>query len=554
MGRLRTALATAAVGAALTAHAAAAQSPPPKPAPPAGAPPSPTAADPAPTLSAPTIQPGDTLIAPPVKPQPQTPIQAPPGDGGAGPPITKQTPGSEGDKSNGPAANLPNGGSPGSAAPTFDVPTVPSVICGGVAAPPELMAIYQSASDRYGLGPQGPSVLAAINQIETNFGELNQVTSSAGAIGWMQFMPSTWAAYGVDANGDGVADPYDPEDAIFAAARYLRASGMPGDTAGAIFSYNHADWYVAEVLANAGCFGSIDGRAFSLVPQLPVIQCQPGKPYRKEVPVPYLNAFEQAAARYDLGERGVWALAAVGRLESNFGKGMSKAQLRRTGPLGLDPSEWKRYAVDGDADGRIRHADPDDSAATLARMIWSRGSLRAGVFTHNQAQWYVQAVLAEADQMAGRCDITYTSWPVVFPEATSSAINWNNLTLSNSLELHDLKSGRIDPRIVGLIGAITQSHQVTISALRSDHSEYTTSGNISNHYYGRAMDIAAVDGVSCTDTAPTAPCAVLGRTLTLLPAGSHPTELIYCFDLDGASGPAFAAADHCDHLHVGFDG
>jgi hypothetical protein len=554
MGRLRTAFASAAVAAALTAHAAAAQSPPPKPAPTAGAPPSPTAADPSPTLSAPTIQPGDTLIAPPVKPQPQTPIQAPPGDGGSGPPITKQTPGSEGDKSNGPAANLPNGGSPGSAAPTFDVPTVPSVICGGVAAPPELMAIYQAASDRYGLGPQGPSVLAAINQIETNFGELNQVTSSAGAIGWMQFMPSTWAAYGVDANGDGVADPYDPEDAIFAAARYLRASGMPGDTAGAIFSYNHADWYVAEVLANAGCFGSIDGRAFSLVPQLPVIQCQPGKPYRKEVPTPYLNAFEQAAARYDLGERGVWALAAVGRLESNFGKGMSKAQLRRTGPLGLDRSEWKRYAVDGDADGRIRHADPDDSAATLARMIWSRGSLRAGVFTHNQAQWYVQAVLAEADQMAGRCDITYTSWPVVFPEETSSAINWNNLTLSNSLELHDLKSGRIDPRIVGLIGAITQSHQVTISALRSDHSEYTTSGNISNHYYGRAMDIAAVDGVSCTDTSPTAPCAVLGRTLTLLPAGSHPTELIYCFDLDGASGPAFAAADHCDHLHVGFDG
>ena len=120
--------------------------------------------------------------------------------------------------------------------------------------------------------------------------------------------------------------------------------------------------------------------------------------------------------------------------------------------------------------------------------------------------------------------------------------------------MRDLTTGAIDPRIVGLIGAITQSHQITISALRSDHSEYTTSGNISNHFYGRAMDIAAVDGVSCTDTSPAAPCAVLGRTLTLLPAGSHPTELIYCFDLDGPAGPAFAAADHCDHLHVGFDG
>ena len=67
-------------------------------------------------------------------------------------------------------------------------------------------------------------------------------------------MPETWAMYGVDANGDGVADPNNPEDAIFAAARYLSAAGMPADTYGAIFAYNHADWYVEEVLANAGCY------------------------------------------------------------------------------------------------------------------------------------------------------------------------------------------------------------------------------------------------------------------------------------------------------------
>jgi hypothetical protein len=94
---------------------------------------------------------------------------------------------------------------------------------------------------------------------------------------------------------------------------------------------------------------------------------------------------------------------------------------------------------------------------------------------------------------------------------------------------------------------------LTISALRSDHSQYTVEGNVSNHYFGRAMDIAAVDGVSCTDTAPTAPCAELGRTLAYLPAPAHPTELIYCFDLDGP-GPAFARSDHCDHVHAGYDG
>jgi murein DD-endopeptidase MepM/ murein hydrolase activator NlpD len=80
--------------------------------------------------------------------------------------------------------------------------------------------------------------------------------SSAGAIGWMQFMPDTWLRWGTDANGDGVADPWNPEDAVFSAARYLAASGGQQDIAGAVFSYNHADWYVNEVLQLANLFGS----------------------------------------------------------------------------------------------------------------------------------------------------------------------------------------------------------------------------------------------------------------------------------------------------------
>ena len=42
-------------------------------------------------------------------------------------------------------------------------------------------------------------------------------------------MPATWKQYGVDANGDGVKDPYNPVDAIFAAARYLKAAGADTD-------------------------------------------------------------------------------------------------------------------------------------------------------------------------------------------------------------------------------------------------------------------------------------------------------------------------------------
>jgi membrane-bound lytic murein transglycosylase B len=442
------------------------------------------------------------------------------------------------------------------APPSFSIPLIPGSSCATYGVPAVLVPIYQRAASAYGLGPQGSSVLAAINGIETAFGT-NLNVSSAGAVGWMQFMPETWSGYGVDANGDGKADPYDPEDAIFAAANYLRAAGAPGDWYAAVFAYNHADWYVAEVLANAQCYGQLGGgavsAAFELTPKLKVLSCSVTRAWRKRIPAAYLNAFESAAARYGLGKRGVWALAAVARLESSFGRGMSKAELLEHGPLGLVGSEWKRYAVDGDGDGRIRRQDPDDSAATLARMVWSEGGLRAGLFEHNHAKWYVDAVLADADRIEGECKTSTVDWALALPNAVIAPINWENLILSNELERQDLANGAIDPRIVGLLGAITQSHQITVSALRSDHSMYTAEGNVSNHYFGRAVDIAAVDGVPCTDTSPTAPCAQLAVTLSQLPAPAMPTELIYCFDVDGP-GPAFARSDHCDHVHAGYDG
>jgi len=80
-----------------------------------------------------------------------------------------------------------------------------------------LLPIYQAAAAQYGVPWQ---ILAAINEIETDYGNDLSV-STAGAVGWMQFMPATWIQYGVDALNAGYADPYNPVDAIFAAARYL---------------------------------------------------------------------------------------------------------------------------------------------------------------------------------------------------------------------------------------------------------------------------------------------------------------------------------------------
>ena len=147
--------------------------------------------------------------------------------------------------------------------PGADVPNTPGGISIPVSftTPPStaqvldlsaLRQLWQHAGMAYGI-PW--NVLAAINKIESNFGQ-NMGPSSAGAIGWMQFMPSTWLRWGVDADGDGIADPWNATDAVYAAARYLAASGGQTDIARAIFSYNDADWYVREVLALARVYGN----------------------------------------------------------------------------------------------------------------------------------------------------------------------------------------------------------------------------------------------------------------------------------------------------------
>ena len=117
--------------------------------------------------------------------------------------------------------------------------------------PPLYMRLYEQAAQRYGLSW---AVLAGIGKVECDHGRdpdpsctHEGAVNSAGAGGPMQFISSTWASYGVDAEATGAPDRWNPADAIYGAANYLRASGAPGDYAGAIYAYNHASWYVAEV-------------------------------------------------------------------------------------------------------------------------------------------------------------------------------------------------------------------------------------------------------------------------------------------------------------------
>jgi soluble lytic murein transglycosylase-like protein len=117
--------------------------------------------------------------------------------------------------------------------------------------------LYKEYAKRYGFGEDW-YVLAAVGRVESDHGA-NMGPSTAGAMGPMQFLPSTWETSGVDGNGDGVANIMDPRDAIPAAASYLKMGGAPEDWYRALFTYNHADWYVVKVLGVAEGYRRLSG-------------------------------------------------------------------------------------------------------------------------------------------------------------------------------------------------------------------------------------------------------------------------------------------------------
>jgi len=431
--------------------------------------------------------------------------------------------------------------------------------------PAELVPIIRAAASRYELGPRGPAILAAILKVESDFGR-NMGPSSAGAEGWTQFMPATWDAYGVDANRDGRKDPRTAEDAIHAAARYLKASGAPKDWDKALFAYNHALWYQNDLIypaakrfgdPGAGGDGNLGSGAAAPSEGPAACTCaasaappssSTGPTKAKIIQGPYEGTHSlgnwQSDRAIDIALPMGTPLVAIesgvvtktggqASLEGRFG---GYSLTLAGGGNAFFYTHLKKLKVR--AGDRVRAGEVVGYSGKANDVEHLHLGVRDG-----DPREYANRVLAGETATAAGADCPDGAEPGA--ASATELLRNRNLTLSNDLERRDLASGKIDARVVAILAMLVREHKVTVTALASDHDPGT------NHEPGRAVDIGSIDGERC-DGSRSGKCGQVAIGLARIRGRYEITELIYCFDPGPGSG-SFARADHCDHVHVGYD-
>ena len=481
-------------------------------------------------------------------------------------------------------------------------------------------------------------MLASINKIETAFGT-NLNVSSAGAVGWMQFLPSSWEAFGLDANGDGRKDPYNPVDAICAAAHYLKLAGGHEDLYQAIFAYNHADWYVQEVLLYARAYGRLpsdlvgsltgltEGAHFPIAADARYADDVAARTALKngespeygdaaEVisssPTPRgINIFSKEGAPVVAVNDGV--IRKLGHserlgnfvvLEDTYGNRYTYAELgnlvRDRRLVVMPTGEEKRVPVESqNLRPRLRalpertgsESQTASDAVEAAVAASGKGSLKVGskviagtVLARVAAgeegiDPHINFSIRPAGKGAPRIDPKpiLDGWKLL--EATaiyrakgkspfaklsgagvlllSKEALQKRVLADKSLEIYecgreDVASGRIDRRILAMLEYLsTNGYELTITSLQCGHGLLTTSGNVSEHSTGDAVDIAVIDGTPVTgNQGPGTQTDDLIHAVLRLQGTMHPHQVISLEDLPGPT--SFAMADHYDHVHVGY--
>ena len=545
------------------------------------------------------------------------------------------------------------GGTPTVANPTTTIAPfgpapigVPNFVIDSFEIPPFLLPIYQACGTEYGIPWE---VLASINKIETGFGT-NLNVSSAGAVGWMQFLPSSWEAYGLDANGDGRKDPYNPVDAICAAAHYLKIAGGANDLYDAILAYNHADWYVQEVLLYARAYGRLpsdlvgsltgltEGAHFPIAADARYADDISARAAIKSSDTSYgdaaevisssptprgINIFAAADAPVVAVNDGIirklGESAKLGKfvvLEDTYGNRYTYAELGKivrehrsvVMPTGAEkrlpvesenlrprlralpdraaagdgaPEAESKGKEQGKGDGaRSAEREPADGKLTVGSKVIAGTVLgRVGAGAEG-VDPHINFSIRPAGRGAPRIDPKpiLDGWKLL--EATaiyrakgkspfSARLSGAGVLLLSKEALEkrvladeglsiyqcgreDIASGQIDRRVLAMLEYLrSKGFEMTITALKCGHSYLTTSGNVSEHSTGDAVDIAMIDGLPVTGhQGPGTMTDELIHDVLQLQGTMHPHQVISLEDLPGET--SFALPDHYDHVHVGY--
>jgi murein DD-endopeptidase MepM/ murein hydrolase activator NlpD len=516
---------------------------------------------------------------------------------------------------------------------------VPNFVIDSFEIPPFLLPIYQACGTEYGIPWE---VLASINKIETGFGT-NMGPSTAGALGWMQFLPSSWQEYGLDANGDGRKDPYNPVDAICAAGHYLKVAGGATDLYKAIFAYNHADWYVQEVLTYARAYGKLPSELVGSLTGLtegahfPVAA---DARYADDVAARATLSSASAEQRGEYGKaadvlsssptpRGINIFAATGSpvvavndgvvrklghskrlgrflvLEDAYGNRFTYAELggfvRKRSAVVASNGSQKRVPTESQnlrprvyaLPGRVGKRTREEATLAAKQAVGAPpGTLRVG------SRVIAGTVLARVGASAGGVDphVNFSirpagrgapqidpkpildGWKLLEATAIYRAKGHNPLTAGlggagvlllskEALEQrvladrglsiyscgrNDIATGQIDRRVLAMLEYLrAKGFRLGITALKCGHSYLTSSGNVSEHSTGGAVDIAEIDGVPVTGhQGPGTLTDELIKTALQLQGTMHPHQVISLEDLPGET--SFALPDHYDHVHVGY--
>jgi hypothetical protein len=548
---------------------------------------------------------------------------------------------------NGGSAAFNQGGAPTAANPTTTFAMfgpapigVPNFVIDSFEIPPFLLPIYQACGTEYGVPWE---VLASINKIETAFGT-NLNVSSAGAEGWMQFLPSSWERYGLDANGDGRKDPYNPVDAICAAAHYLKLAGADHNLYQAIFAYNHADWYVQEVLLYARAYGKLptdlvgsltgltEGDHFPVAADARYADELSTRQALKAATPKQRDEFGNAAAVISSSptRRGINIFAAKGSpvvavndgvivksgdtnvlgryivLRDAYGNRFTYAKLgtivRKQRTVVLPTGKQRKVPVDSEnirprlyaLPSRAPQKDQSQAYETVdqAGAKGSDGTLRVGSKViagtvlarigggSEGIDPHMNFSIRPAGRGAPRIDPKpiLDGWKLLEATAIYRANGKNPLSkqlsgagvllltkgalerrvlADENLEIYecgrsDIASGQIDRRVLALLEyLVSKGFKLTISSLKCGHSLMTTSGFVSEHSTGDAVDISTINGVPVAGhQGPGTLADELIHDVLQLQGTMHPHQVISLEDLPGET--SFAMADHWDHVHVGY--